>query len=110
MVKVERISIGGIENLVEDKDKLQNLGKGSLKDNGFGGLKLNSYGLKITKSDCFGNYKGLDETDCFLIDAEKFLKENKIYVANSQIRNRNLVNNFSKFLGQKLTGDFYQEK
>ena len=109
MNKIDRISISGIENLVEDKEKLAFLGKGKIIPTMNSGLKLKIYKKTIEKSNYMNHYLDEKYTDNFIRMVNTFLRENKFYVANAHIRNRNLVDN-NMFISQKLTGIFYKEK
>ena len=109
MNKIDRISISGIENLVEDKEKLAFLGKGKVIPTMDSGLKLKTYKETIEKLNYMTYYLGEGKTDNFMRMVNNFLKENKFYVANAYIRDRNWVDG-NKFACQKLTGIFYKEK
>ena len=102
MVKLERISLGGIENLAVDTRLIECVGKGLLSYNFIGELEIDASNLSIIDRGVRYNYENLDERDCFLINAENFLKENKLYLINANFKK-------SIFSIPEINGKFYQE-
>jgi len=102
MVKLERISLGGIENLAIDTRLIECIGKGLLSYNFIGELEIDASNLSIIDRGVRYNYENLDERDCFLINAENFLKENKLYIVNANFKK-------SIFSRPEINGKFYQE-
>lgn len=105
MVKIERISIGGIESLVEKPIKIYYLGESSFKSSSFFENRLTVRTPNETRRINTDYSLIQAPRDQFLDVVETYLKENKLYLAEANYRPQI----WGGFLPHKLEGILYKE-